>query len=330
MKTKAVVFTQADRYEVQDITLDELEPNDIRVRTLVTAISPGTERWTLRGKHIGTRFPCVPGYHRIGIVEERGSEVCEFEVGDIVYGCGNRWKETHIHPMWGAHVGCSVGPASSYWFLASVNPGPFELETTVFTMLVAVANRGMRFLEVQPHQKVLIIGGGIIGLCAAQLAGLRRAPAMLLEKDPDRIGLAGRLALPAVSPDDEDLDQKLSDFAPDGFDILYDTAGHAPTTDAMVQKMKQRSRLLLQAQYFDKEHCAIDLDQIKIHEMTVVTTCGTDAQDLFETVTNIQTRRLNIAALITHRFKGPGDLLKGYELLDRGKPLNLGIVFKWE
>ena len=70
MKTKAVVFPEAEKFEMVDLTLDEMGPGDIRVRTLVSAISPGTERWVLKGKHIGTQFPCVPGYHRIGIVEE--------------------------------------------------------------------------------------------------------------------------------------------------------------------------------------------------------------------------------------------------------------------
>ena len=98
----------------------------------------------------------------------------------------------------------------------------------------------------------------------------------------------------------------------------------------MVLKMKGGSRLLLQAQYFDKERCAIDLDQIKVREMTVKTTCGTRPQDILDTERDIRTRRLKIAPLITHRFEAPGDILKGYELLDRNESFNLGIVFRWD
>ncbi len=47
-------------------------------------------------------------------------------------------------------------------------------------------------------------------------------------------------------------------------------------------------------------------------------------------MTNIRTRRLKIAPLITHRLNAPQELLTGYELLHIGKPHNLGIVFHWE
>jgi len=75
MKTKAGVFSEANKFEMRELTLEEMGPQDIGVRTLVSAISPGTERWVLKGKHIGTKFPCVPGYLRIGIVEKCGREV---------------------------------------------------------------------------------------------------------------------------------------------------------------------------------------------------------------------------------------------------------------
>lgn len=61
MKAKALVFTAANNYSVQHLTLAKPEDSDVVVRTVLTAISPGTERWVLRGKHIGTEFPCVPG-----------------------------------------------------------------------------------------------------------------------------------------------------------------------------------------------------------------------------------------------------------------------------
>ena len=329
MKTQAVVFPEADTYEVQDLTLGEPGPKDVSVRTLVSAISPGTERWVLRGKHIGSRFPCVPGYHRIGVVETCGKDVKTLEPGDVVYGSAGVWKETDIVSMWGAHVGHSVGPATGYTFLSATMPNRFELETVAFTVLVGVANRGIRFLEVQSGEKLLVIGAGIIGLCAAQLVNRRRAVAVLIDKDPARVAFAKSLGLQAVCLDAERLDQTLDAIAPEGFGLLYDTVGHPGTTDRLVQKTKRGGKLLLQAQYFDKAACAIDLDQIKIRELTVKTTCGTDAQDMSDTIANIRSRRLQIGPLITHRFHAPDELLKGQELLDKGAAFNLGMVFNW-
>ena len=328
MKTSAVVYPEANRYELRELTLADPGPKDVLVRTLVTAISPGTERWVMRGKHIGTRFPCVPGYHRIGVVEEAGNEVTNLEVGDVVYGAAGQWKE-EVVSMWGAHIGHSVGPETGYRFLSSTMPNQFELETVAFATLAGVANRGIRALDMQPVESLLIIGAGILGVCAAQLASLRGAWAVLVEKDAERAEFVKRVAPTVLLVDDEELEQKLKDLAPAGFDAMYDTVGHAATTDRLVPLVRRQGRILLQAQYFDKQACAIDLDQIKIREQTMKTTCGTDQQDFFDTVTNIRARRLKIGPLVTHRFSAPADVLKGYELLDKGKPLNLGVVFNW-
>ncbi len=327
MKTKAVVFPQADSYEVREITLDNMGPDDVFVRTLVTAISPGTERWTLRGKHIGTTFPCIPGYHRIGKIEACGKNVRHYREGDIVYGSAGRWQE-NIVSMFGAHVGYSVAPWSAYNFVASEMPELVDLEMLSFTILVGVANRGIRFIAPQPGEKVLIIGGGIIGICAAQLAIFRGAAPIIVEKDAERASWIKSLLPKTVGADDNNLEAQLKEFAPEGFNVLYDTVGHAPTTDRLVQLMRHQGRILLQAQYFDKEKCALDLDQIKIKELTMKTTCGIDAQDRVETMQNIRSRVLKIAPLITHRFS-ENELVKGYDLLHEGKPFNLGIVFHW-
>jgi len=328
MKTEAVIFPGPDKFEMTQLELEEPGPKDIVVKTLVSAISPGTERWVLRGKHIGTKFPCVPGYHRIGIVEECGKEVKNFQVGDIVYGSDNRWKNK-IFSMWGAHVGLSVSDGRNYWFVSSSMPKRIELETISFTILAGVANRGIRFCEVKYGQKVLIIGAGFIGICAAQLSILRGANPTLIEINSERINFVKGLNFNVLNPTEKDIEEKLKNIAPDGFDILYDTVGEPNTTDKLVKHVKYQGTILLQAQYFDKEKCAIDLDQIKIREITVKTTCGIDNQDFLETMNNIRTKFLKIAPLITHRFES-SDALKGYQLLHTGKPFNLGIVFRWD
>jgi len=328
MKTTAVCFPEANRFEVTELTLPTPGPGDMVVKTLVTAISPGTERWTLRGLHIGTQFPCVPGYHRIGIVESCGAEVTAFKAGDVVYGSGGSWEES-IVSMWGAHVGYSVSPPGGYELVASSIPPQAELEALAFTIVAGVGQKGVRFLDVQPAETLLIIGAGFIGICAAQLANHLGAKAYLVEKDPERIAFARGLNLEVLSVDDQDLADQLKSIAPGGFDILYDSVGHAATTDMLVQHTVRNGRMLLQAQYFDKEKCAIDLDQIKVKQITVKTTCGVDGEDRSEIMRHVREGSLDIHSMITHRFKAE-DILKGYELLHTGKPLNMGIVFLWD
>ena len=41
MKTQAVIFPEANSYEITTLTLDEMGQEDVLVRTLTTAVSPG-------------------------------------------------------------------------------------------------------------------------------------------------------------------------------------------------------------------------------------------------------------------------------------------------
>jgi 2-desacetyl-2-hydroxyethyl bacteriochlorophyllide A dehydrogenase len=328
MKTKGVIFPEANNFEIGEFTIDALNPGDIAVRTLITAISPGTERWVLKGRHIGTTFPCVPGYHRIGIVEKCGKEINNFQPGDIVYGFPNRWKEK-VRPMWGAHIGYSVGDASEYNFISSSMPPAFQLETAAFTIVAAVAHRGVKFLEIKRGDRVLIIGAGFIGMCAAQLISLKEGIPVLVEKNRERVDFARKINSGVLWTGNKNWEKKLEEIAPCGIDCIYDTAGVPEMIDKAVQHSKNWARLLLQAQYFDREHRTLDLDQIKIREMTVKTTTGISNEDWEATFNNIKRRRLKIAPLITHRFNQE-NLLEGYKLLNEGKPFNLGIVFYWD
>ena len=128
--------------------------------------------------------------------------------------------------------------------------------------------------------------------------------------------------------DDPDLDARLAKFAPEGVDILQDTVGHAPTTDRLVPHVRIRGLILLQAQYFDNEKCAIDLDQIKIRELSMTTTVGIRGEDFQQTLGNIITDDLRVAPLISHRLQSK-DILDAYAMLHTGKPHNLGMVIHW-
>jgi 2-desacetyl-2-hydroxyethyl bacteriochlorophyllide A dehydrogenase len=329
MTTRAVVFPEANRFEFRELILDAPGPSDIVVRTLVSALSPGTERWVLRGKHIGTRFPCVPGYHRIGVIEECGRDVTQFKVGDVVYGSGGRWKE-EVVSMWGAHVGRSVSGAGGYKLIASSPPDQAEMEALAFSIVAGVSHRGVSFCDVQPGQKMLTIGAGFVGVCAAQFAALRGGIPVLLDANPERVSFLKEV-LPAITSlrvDAEETPGTLEALAPGGFDILHDTVGHAATTDALVLRVRPQGTLLLQAQYFDKIEQALDLDQIKIRELTIKTSCGIRDDDWRETTAAIRDGRLKITPLITQRFAA-ADALEGFALLHTGKPHNLGMIVDW-
>ena len=184
--------------------------------------------------------------------------------------------------------------------------------------------------DIRKDQTMLIIGAGFVGVCAAQFAALRGASPVLLDANPDRVSFLKEAlpAIPCLRVDAEETGGRLQELAAGGFDILHDTVGHAATTDALVQRVRPQGTLLLQAQYFDKVEQALDLDQIKIRELTIKTTCGIRDDDWRESADAIRDGRLKIAPLITHRFEA-SEALDAFALLHTGTPHNLGIILNW-
>lgn len=41
MKIKALVFPSENKFEIYELTLDEMREDDIKVKTIISAISPG-------------------------------------------------------------------------------------------------------------------------------------------------------------------------------------------------------------------------------------------------------------------------------------------------
>ncbi|MBX7104164.1 MAG: zinc-binding dehydrogenase [Gemmataceae bacterium] len=90
-------ITEAGKVALRTGELAAPGPSQIRVRTLATAVSPGTELAVYTGTHQWLRdpamtdwkFPFRPGYSAAGVVDAVGSEVPDWKPGDRVCYPGN-------------------------------------------------------------------------------------------------------------------------------------------------------------------------------------------------------------------------------------------------
>lgn len=189
--------------EIRPVPLPEPGRDDVRVRTLRTGISRGTETLVFAGRvppaqHESMRAPFQEGrfpgpvkygYLNVGVVEDGPSDLH----GRTVF-C--------LHP----HQTDYVVPASA------VTPVPADvpdrravLAGTVETALNALWDAGPL-----PGDRVAVVGAGMVGCAVARL--LARMPAVsvvLVDVDPTRADVAHALgvdfALPAAAPTERDL-----------------------------------------------------------------------------------------------------------------------------
>lgn len=204
---------------VVDVPLPAPQPGEVLVRTAASLVSAGTERMvvefaekSLVGKArsrpdlvvqvldkarregvvttIEAAFnrldqPMPLGYSSAGTVIALGAGVQRVKVGERVACAGGGYA---------VHAEYACVPVN----LIAPLPDAVDFEAAAFATLGAIALHGFRLAETQLGEQVAVIGLGLLGLLAGQIAraaGCRVIGADLL---PERIELARRLGIEAV------------------------------------------------------------------------------------------------------------------------------------
>jgi NADPH2:quinone reductase len=102
---KAIVlhkFGGVDAFEMRDVSVPVVGPRQVRVRVHATALNP-LDYQIRRGDYADhVPLPAIIGHDVSGVVEEKGADVCEFEIGDEVYytpkifGGPGSYAEQHV------------------------------------------------------------------------------------------------------------------------------------------------------------------------------------------------------------------------------------------
>ncbi len=143
-----------------------LNPDEVRGRTLVSLVSPGTE---LNSGYLGSTFPSYPGYASVFQVGEIGEEVREFRVGDVVFGSGKH----------------AARQQSSQDKLIKL-PAELSPEAAVFARLAGVSMSSLNATVVRPPATVLVTGLGPVGILAAQIFAAAGYVVIAVDPHPPR------------------------------------------------------------------------------------------------------------------------------------------------
>jgi 2-desacetyl-2-hydroxyethyl bacteriochlorophyllide A dehydrogenase len=181
---RALLLEGPRTLRLQDEDAPGLGPRQIRVRSLVSGISHGTELNLYRGTSAFAdrvfdrdlrafvrpdpprpAYPATLGYELVGTVDEIGAEVRELQPGDLVHvGAPHRDE---------AVLDLDVAAASTY--PPVLLPAGRSLERWLFVSLGAVALVAAHDARIKLGDHVAVIGLGAIGLLLVQMARLAGA-----------------------------------------------------------------------------------------------------------------------------------------------------------
>jgi len=176
MKGTSIVFAAHDTIRLQEIELDPatLAPDEAIVRNLYSIVSAGTELACLKDQEPAWfRFPQSPGYIAVGEVAATGAAVTGVRVGQRVRYGGQ-------HQAYNRRKAAELAPLDD-----DVDP-----KTALLASMASIAFQGLRASDIELGDHVGVIGLGVVGNLAAQLARLQGAYVIAMDLSDFRVGKA--------------------------------------------------------------------------------------------------------------------------------------------
>jgi len=348
-KMKACVLKGRDHYEVVDLPVPELGPEDALVRVRACGVC-GTD---LRIIHEG--IPGMPpygefvfGHEYAGEIAALGSTVDEFRVGDRVVveahlGC--RRCENCIRGLYTACLnygnarrghranGMTTNGGLAQFALNHVNtlyriPDEVSYEEAVVVMTAGSPLYGLQVAGGYfAGETVAVLGPGPIGLMAMQLVkALGAVRVILTGTRATRLDLGRSLGADVV------VDSKAQDpvavvreaTAGKGADVTIDCAGAPETFDQSIRMTKTGGRVILVAFYHGK--VTADVNDAVRRNIAIYTERGEGGTSVGRALALLAAGRIKAAPLVSRTFP-LADVHRGFEVVEKRIDDPIKVIF---
>ncbi len=342
-----VSFTAPRQVEVVDEPVTPLGAGEVRVATLYSGISAGTELTAFRGTNPyltkawdssrrlfvdgepSFAYPVTGwGYQEVGRVVERADDVAAPLVGQLVYG------------IWG-HRADAVLPADVA--ARRIMPDGVPPEWGVFARVGAIALNAVVAADIHVGEHVAVFGQGVIGVLATRLATLNGAAVTAVDAKPGRLDLARGFGavtvLDARSPDGvAETVRAGTDGA--GADTAIELSGSYAALQEAVRTVRPEGRVVA-AGFYQGDAVGLRLGEEFHHNRVEIVasqiggaprgrTGQWDHDRLLRVfMTLVAERRVDVAPLISHVLE-VGRVGEAFRLLDRQSDDALQVILRFD
>ncbi|MGK3204258.1 zinc-dependent alcohol dehydrogenase [Amycolatopsis sp. MEPSY49] len=286
-------------------------PGHVRIDVAYTGIC-GTDLHIYHGDMDGrVQPPGVLGHEMSGRVAELGTGVEGWRPGDAVTVMPLRWcgecpacrtGHTHVcHRL--VFLGIDApGSMQTSWTVPAETlvrlPYDLRLDHAALVEPVAVAVHDVRRADLRAGERVLVVGGGPIGLLIAIVARRSGAAVLLAEPDPFRRSVAEGLSLTPLDPRAEDFSATVDrQTGGAGVAVAFEVSGAEAGVATAVGALATRGRLVQVA--IHPVPRPVDLHRFFWRELTLVGARLYDRDDFTAAVGLLGEGAIPAAALIS-------------------------------
>lgn len=319
---KYAVLSDNQKFEIRERDI-KVKRNPIIKVTHIGVCGTDLSYWKEGSKHKGL---CI-GHEYSGIIEEPGTSEL-FNKGDRVAGytqnvhnepcghcehclnddfdiCTNRkvftWKGgDYTHP----------GSFSEYttWFPKSIYKLPENIEQDEAALIepFTVGLHAVLLTEIKPEDKILILGGGIIGLSISEWVRLYGASEITItEMNKKKIETIRNFGIVnnVVEANASDIDEQLASISAGGYDVVFDCVGFESAIATGIKALKPEFKKKFTVVALSHEEIKVDYKRIMLKEIILRGSKGHTFDEFKVVARAIGDKKINAKKYITTRIK---------------------------
>jgi threonine dehydrogenase-like Zn-dependent dehydrogenase len=322
-----------------------VQPHEVRLRTLYSGISAGTELTAYRESNpylskrwdddrrlfleegVSLQHPIEGwGYEEVGEVAEVGSEVTEVRLGEVVWGTWGHKSTTVVDENWAAQREL---------------PPDVDPMVGIFSRIGAIALNAVLDADVHLGEYVAVFGQGVPGLIAGQLARLNGGTVIAVDGIPKRLELARELgAAHVIDFTKQNPAEEIKDLTENrGADVCIEISGSYRALHEAIRSTAYNSKVVSSG-FFQGEGMGLSLGEEFHHNRINVVSSqifGVSlALDHRWTVERLERTVMTLAAeqkiglkqFVTHVF-GVGEAEEAFRLLDENPGEAVQVVLEF-
>ena len=331
---RSVSYVGSGRVQVAEGSACAPAAGEVRLSVAFTGLC-GTDLHIIHGAMDGrVTTPLVFGHEMSGTVEEIGTDVNGWSVGDRVTVMPLQWDDScpacragHRHICQNLDfVGIdSPGSLQQHWNVRAEwlvrLPEDMPLDVAALAEPTAVAVHDVRRSELGPGDKVVVIGGGPIGLLIATVARHFGADVAVIELSSTRRVQVAELGFETVDPratNQDDWVERWTEGA--GADVVFEVSGAAAAVLGATSLARVRGTIVVVAIHPTPR--PIDLQRVFWRELRLLGARVYERRD-FDTAVELLADGVIPAQLLITKIVALSQVGSAFEDLEQGNALKI-------